>query len=112
MTLIKTPQNMMISGELPPTWDGNKSRAKSRFMAGFNTGQRHAHPDKAAFGGRPPHFDLLGSNWSADYIAGYKFGVQERRAGNIVDNESCGRRIEETWGWYAGGAGPPDVVLP
>lgn len=89
-----------------------RQKTKSRFMAGFNAGQRHAHPDKSVFGGVPEHYSLLGGAWSDDFIAGYKFGVQERRSGNITDNESCGARINFAWSIYGNGGDPPDVVLP
>jgi hypothetical protein len=72
-------------------------KSKTRFMIGYNAGSRH---EKLGVPVTPGLF----ADKSPDYIAGHGFGVADRRAGVLTDNDAATRRIDVAWGLYSQGA--------
>lgn len=94
-----------ISNRPPVTDEALGIKNRPRFTTGFNRGQG------AESGMRPRDEDL--KNRTVDYVFGYVFGVLERRAGNIHDNNSCTGRLNICWDLYLADQLPPmDTRLP
>lgn len=77
---------------------------KPRFMTGFNAGSRHA-----ALAITPPEFTMVDK--TEDFKAGYRYGIRDRRAGILTDNEAATGAIDMAWHTYSNGGEVPSVTL-
>lgn len=77
---------------------------RPRFMTGYNAGSRHAK-----FGTIPANYTH--NDKSDDYKAGYQFGIRDRKAGILTDEDAATNAIYKAWDDYAKGGPIPTAAL-